>query len=32
VNLYNRMGSIQGKALMMARDNEFGGSPVASFN
>ena len=32
VNLYNRIGSVQGKALMMARDNEFGGSPNASFN
>jgi len=32
VNLYNRIGGIQGKALMMARDNEFGGSPLASFN
>ena len=32
VNFYNRIGSIQGKALMMARDNEFGGSPIASFN
>lgn len=32
VNLYNRIGGIQGKALMMARDNEFGGSPVASVN
>ncbi|MDR2586003.1 MAG: insulinase family protein [Prevotellaceae bacterium] len=32
VNLYNRIGGIQGKALMMARDNEFGGSPVATFN
>ena len=32
VSLYNRIGGIQGKASMMARDNEFGGSPVASFN
>ncbi|MCL2728148.1 MAG: insulinase family protein, partial [Bacteroidales bacterium] len=32
VTLYSRIGSIQGKALMMARDNEFGGSPVASFD
>ena len=32
VNLYNRIAGIQGKASMMARDNEFGGSPVASFN
>ena len=32
VNLYNRIGSIQGKSLMMARDNEFGGSPVASLH
>ena len=32
VNLYNRIAGIQGKASMMARDNEFGGSPVASLN
>ena len=32
VNFYSRIGSVQGKASMMARDNEFGGSPVASFN
>ena len=30
VNLYNRMSSINGKAIMMARDNEFGGSPDLS--
>lgn len=27
VNLYNRLSSINGKAIMMARDNEFAGSP-----
>jgi len=32
VNLYNRIAGVQAKALMMARDNEFGGSPVATFN
>ena len=32
VNFYNRIAGIQGKSSMMARDNEFGGSPVASFN
>ena len=32
VNLYNRIGGIQGKASMMARDNEFAGSPLASFD
>ena len=32
VNFYNRISGIQGKASMMARDNEFGGSPVASLN
>jgi len=30
VNLYNRMSSINGKAIMMARDNEFGGAPDLS--
>ncbi|HCT94204.1 MAG: peptidase M16 [Bacteroidetes bacterium GWE2_39_28] len=30
VNLYNRLSSVMGKALMMARDYEFGGSPVKS--
>ena len=30
VSLYNRLGGILGKAQMMARDNEFAGSPVAS--
>jgi len=30
VGLYNRMTSVLGKALMIARDNEFGGSPDAS--
>ena len=31
VGLYNRLSGVQGKALMMARDNEFGGSPDKSF-
>lgn len=31
VNLYNRLSGVQGKALMMARDNEFGGTPDVSF-
>ncbi len=30
VNLLNRLSSVMGKALMMARDNEFGGSPMKS--
>ena len=30
VTLYNRMSSTMGKALMLARDNEFGGTPDAS--
>ncbi len=30
VGLYNRMTSVLGKALMIARDNEFGGSPETS--
>ncbi|MEN6618286.1 MAG: pitrilysin family protein [Rikenellaceae bacterium] len=32
VNLYNRITGVQGKALMMARDNEFAGKPDASFD
>ena len=32
VGAYNRLGGIQGKALMMARDNEFGGSPTRSLD
>jgi len=32
VGLYNRMSGVQYKALMMARDNEFGGKPDASFD
>lgn len=32
VNLYNRLTGVQGKALMMARDNEFAGKPDASFD
>lgn len=32
VMLYNRMSGVRGKALMMARDNEFGGKPDASFD
>jgi len=32
VNLYNRLSGVQGKALMMARDNEFAGKPDASFD
>ncbi|MDR2234182.1 MAG: insulinase family protein [Tannerella sp.] len=32
VNFYNRIAGIQGKASLMARDNEFGGSPIASIN
>ena len=31
VGLYNRLSGVQGKALLMARDNEFGGSPGESF-
>lgn len=31
VNLYNRLSGVWGKAQMMARDNEFGGSPDKSF-
>lgn len=32
VNLYNRLSGVLGKALMMARDNEFAGKPDASFD
>ncbi|OFY39205.1 MAG: peptidase M16 [Bacteroidetes bacterium GWF2_40_14] len=32
VSLYNRLSGVQGKALMMARDNEFAGKPDASFD
>jgi zinc protease len=32
VYLYNRLTGVQGKALMMARDNEFGGKPDPSFD
>ncbi len=32
VNLYNRLSGVQGKALLMARDNEFAGKPDASFD
>lgn len=30
VNMYNRLSSIMGKAIMMARDNEFSGTPDKS--
>ncbi len=32
VMLYNRISGVQGKALMLARDNEFAGKPDASFD
>jgi|GEM_PF-11652 Predicted Zn-dependent peptidases len=32
VGAYSRLGGIQGKALMMARDNEFGGTPTRSLD
>ena len=32
VSAYNRLGGIQGKALMMARDNEFGDSPTRTLD
>ena len=31
-SIYNRMSGILGKAMMMARDNEFGGKPDATFD
>ena len=32
VNAYSRLAGIQGKSSMMARDNEFGGSPTKSID
>ena len=32
VNVYSRLAGIQGKSSMMARDNEFGGSPTKSID